>query len=201
MGSTSTTPTATCTWRTTSAIQGAASACRVAPLRLPPQSRAVRVCGDGREHRARSEYHLFGPAMDFMHAPTQSGSVAFMYRRSRRSNPTSATASTRSTAAASSPMPRDVDGSLVSAYQTPFMNFSWKSRPGLIWKAEYNFFGYGEGGPSGAQYCNVPTPTLAVGTVTALVVHAVQCEYRGVRRDLPICLPVRPRPGTFTPTS
>lgn len=35
--------------------------------------------------------------------------------------------------------------------------------PGLIWKAEYNYFGYGEGGPSGAQNCTL----TAVANVTA----------------------------------
>jgi len=55
--------------------------------------------------------------------------------------------------------PRDVNGSLVSNYQTPFVNLSYAMRKNLIWKAEYNYFGYGEGGPSGAQYCN-PSNTL-----------------------------------------
>ena len=40
------------------------------------------------------------------------------------------------------------------------------SRPGLTWKAEYNFYGYGEGGPSGAQYC-MNNPALAIGTTNA----------------------------------
>ena len=35
--------------------------------------------------------------------------------------------------------------------------------PGLIWKAEYNYFGYGEGGPSGAQNCTLNS----VATATA----------------------------------
>ena len=42
------------------------------------------------------------------------------------------------------------------------MNFSWESHPGLVWKAEYNFFGYGEGGSSGAEYCSTTNPTPAV---------------------------------------
>jgi hypothetical protein len=47
------------------------------------------------------------------------------------------------------------------------LNLSWESKPGLTWKAEYNFFGYGEGGPSGAQYCSTtnPTPTVPVTPV------------------------------------
>ena len=58
---------------------------------------------------------------------------------------------------------RDVNGSLVSKYQSPFVNLAWTIHPGLIWKAEYNYYGYGEGGPSGSQYCS--TSTSATATV------------------------------------
>jgi hypothetical protein len=63
---------------------------------------------------------------------------------------------------------RAVNGSLVSNYQTPYLNIEWKVRPGLDWKAEYNYYGYGEGGPSGAQYCTldgVGNPNLASSIV------------------------------------
>jgi hypothetical protein len=56
---------------------------------------------------------------------------------------------------------REVNGSLVSKYQTPFVNLAWTVHPGLIWKAEYNYFGYGEGGPSGSQYCSMSTSATA----------------------------------------
>ena len=58
---------------------------------------------------------------------------------------------------------RDVNGSLVSAYQSPFVSLAWTLRPGWTWKAEYNYFGYGEGGPSGAPFCS--TATSATATV------------------------------------
>ena len=58
---------------------------------------------------------------------------------------------------------RDVNGSLVSKYQSPFVNLAWTIHPGLIWKGEYNYYGYGEGGPSGSQYCS--TSTSATATV------------------------------------
>ncbi len=63
---------------------------------------------------------------------------------------------------------REVAGSLVSTTQSPFVNFAWTSRPGLTWKAEYNFHGYGEGGPSGAQLCTTtsPTPTVPVTPIS-----------------------------------
>jgi hypothetical protein len=56
---------------------------------------------------------------------------------------------------------RDVNGSLVSTYQSPYLNFAWTMRPGWSWKAEYNFYGYGEGGASGAQYCSYATSMTA----------------------------------------
>jgi hypothetical protein len=57
---------------------------------------------------------------------------------------------------------RDVNGSLVSKYQTPFVNLAWTVHTGLIFKAEYNYYGYGEGGPSGSQYCSTSTSASAV---------------------------------------
>jgi hypothetical protein len=52
---------------------------------------------------------------------------------------------------------RLVNGSLVSTYESPYLNVAYKARPGLTLKAEYNFYGYGEGGPSGPQYCSFST--------------------------------------------
>jgi hypothetical protein len=114
----------------------------------------------------RSGYD-FGPALDFMHAPTQSGSVAFNVSpvKSFKSNlgyNISAVNGTRSYND-----PREVAGSLISTYQSPFVNLAWTMHPGLTWKAEYNFYGYGEGGPSGATLCGTtnPTPTAPVTPV------------------------------------
>jgi hypothetical protein len=47
------------------------------------------------------------------------------------------------------------------------LNVAWTIHPGLIWRAEYNYFGYGEGGPSGAPYCSAsnPTPTAPAPVV------------------------------------
>jgi len=58
---------------------------------------------------------------------------------------------------------RAVNGSLQSTYQTPYLNVAYTMHPGLVWKAEYNYYGYGEGGPSGAQNCTL----TAVANVTA----------------------------------
>jgi hypothetical protein len=56
---------------------------------------------------------------------------------------------------------RSVNGSLNSAYQSPFVNISYALHKNFIWKGEYDYFGYGEGGVSGAQYCNTATPTIS----------------------------------------
>jgi hypothetical protein len=66
---------------------------------------------------------------------------------------------------------RDVAGSLVSTYQSPFANVSWKLSPKMTWKAEYNYYGYGEGEPSGAQYCSTTV------SVTATVVPCASFSY------------------------
>jgi hypothetical protein len=63
---------------------------------------------------------------------------------------------------------RDVNGAMASKYQTPYLNASWKATPALTWKAEFNYYGYGEGGPSGAKNCTldaVGNPNLASAIV------------------------------------
>jgi hypothetical protein len=94
---------------------------------------------------------------DFMDAPTQYGSAALSVSpvKSIHSNigyRVSAVNGTRFFTDA-----RDVNGSLVSTYQSPFVNVAWAFHPKLVLKSEYNFYGYGEGGPSGPQNCSVST--------------------------------------------
>jgi hypothetical protein len=116
---------------------------------------------------------LFGPARDFEDAPTQFASVAFMYTPTKKLQSnfgyriSSVNGSRFFTDAG------DVNGSLVSAYQTPFVSAEWTMHPGLIWKGEYDYYGYGEGGRSGAQWCN-DNPALAVGTTG--VAPVVNCS-------------------------
>jgi hypothetical protein len=112
--------------------------------------------------RGGSGPYTFGPAKDFMKAPTQYASVALALSPVDKFH---ANIGYRISSANGSRFfndPRDVNGSLVSNYQTPFVNLSYAMRKNLIWKGEYDYFGYGEGGPSGAQYCNpssaLPTP-------------------------------------------
>jgi len=56
---------------------------------------------------------------------------------------------------------RDVNGTMNSTYQSPYANIAYTMHPGLVWKAEYNFFGYGEGGPSGAPLCSTSVSNTA----------------------------------------
>jgi hypothetical protein len=92
-----------------------------------------------------------------MDAPTQSGSVAVMMspNKSLHSN-----IGYRISAVNGSQFFNDaraVNGSLNSSYQSPYVNLAWTIHPGLTWRAEYNFYGYGEGGPSGPEYCSTST--------------------------------------------
>jgi hypothetical protein len=115
----------------------------------------------------------------FMNAPTQFGSVAlalspspkFRYNLGYR---VSAVSGSRSFSDA-----RDVNASLVSTYQTPFVSAAWTVHPGFIWKGEYDYFGYGEGGPSGAKYCNA-NAALAVGTPSAPGVLCSSVPYTAI---------------------
>jgi hypothetical protein len=59
---------------------------------------------------------------------------------------------------------RDVSGSLISKYQTPFASAEWKMTPGLTWKGEYNYYNYNEGGPQAAELCSLTVSTTAAVT-------------------------------------
>ncbi|MEO6817372.1 MAG: hypothetical protein ABI177_11790 [Edaphobacter sp.] len=61
---------------------------------------------------------------------------------------------------------RQVPGSLQSQFHTPYANLAIDIAPNWSWKGDYNYYGYGEGGPSG--------PTLSRsfhGNVLTLAVH------------------------------
>jgi hypothetical protein len=106
-------------------------------------------------------YYEFGPVKDFMSAPTQYGSAALSI--SPIPSIHSSIGYTISSVSGSRFFndARDVNGSLVSTYQSPFVRFAWTVHKQWIWKAEYNFYGYGEGGPSGAPFCSISNPTPA----------------------------------------
>ncbi|HEV2679391.1 MAG TPA: hypothetical protein VGV14_02730, partial [Rhodanobacter sp.] len=45
--------------------------------------------------------------------------------------------------------PRQVPGALNSQYMSPFANIAWTVHPGWVWRGEWNYYGYGEGGAIG----------------------------------------------------
>jgi hypothetical protein len=107
----------------------------------------------------------WGPVKDFMDAPSQFASIGVNYSpnkvlRSSLGYRISAVSGNQFFADA-----QQVNGSLQSAYQSPYVNIAWTVHPGLIWRAEYNYYGYGEGGPSGAPFCS--TSTLTTSAVVA----------------------------------
>ena len=129
---------------------------------------------------SRTATYDFGPALDFVHSPTQFGSAAITYSPVKQvhSNVGYHISSVNGTRFYNDA--RDVAGSLVSTYQTPFVNVAWTVHPGLTWKAEYNFYGYGEGGPSGAENCTLTPSTAASGYVI------VPCSSAGVQTGMNI---------------
>jgi hypothetical protein len=103
-----------------------------------------------------------GPTKDFMDAPTQFASFNANFSpntkiRTALGYRISAVSGNQFFANA-----QKVNGSLQSAYQSPYFNIAWKVHPGWIWKAEYNYYGYGEGGPSGAPFCSNSTSVTSV---------------------------------------
>jgi hypothetical protein len=112
-------------------------------------------------------YYEYGPAKDFIDAPTNSGSAAL---RISPSNSFRGAIGYRINSVDGSRFyndPRDVAGSLVSRYQSPFVDLAYTVHPGWIWKAEYNYYSYSEGPASGAAYCSTsnPTPTTPAPVV------------------------------------
>lgn len=100
-------------------------------------------------------------ARDYMDAPTHIGSAMLVYSpvdkvKTSVGYTVSAVDGSRFFNDA-----RDVNGSMVSTYQSPVVGFAYAMRPGLVWKADYNFYGYGEGGVSGATMCSTTTSATA----------------------------------------
>jgi hypothetical protein len=100
-------------------------------------------------------------AKDFANAPTQYASIDVSYSPNKAVR---TVAGYRISAVSGNQFFADaqqVNGSLQSAYQSPFLNVAWTVHPGWIWRAEYNYYGYGEGGPSGAPFCSTSTAATA----------------------------------------
>lgn len=103
----------------------------------------------------------WGPVANFMDAPTQFASIGATYNASKKLKTRVGYQINAVSGNQFFTDARAVQGSLQSAYQTPYLNVAYAIRPSWIWKAEYNFFGYGEGGVSGATLCSTTTSTTA----------------------------------------
>ncbi len=103
----------------------------------------------------------WGPVKDFMDAPTQYASLAVSLTPAKQFH---SDIGYRISAVSGNQFFNDaqeVNGSLQSAYQSPYVNLAWTVHPGWIWRFEYNYYGYGEGGPSGATMCSTTTSATA----------------------------------------
>lgn len=130
---------------------------------------AATVTAGGAPNLCPAPYASTWYARDFMDAPTQFGSVSLSYSPIDKVRANFGYTASNVSGSRFFNDSRDVNGSMVSLYQSPFVNFAYAMHPGLTWKAEYNYYGYGEGGPSGAQLCSTSTSaTAAVVPCTSL---------------------------------
>jgi hypothetical protein len=99
----------------------------------------------------------WGPVKDFMIAPTHYGSLGVTYSPNKLVR---TGIGYRISSVGGNQFFNDaqaVNGSLQSSYQTPYVNVAWTAHTGWVWRAEYKYSGYGEGGPSGAPFCSTST--------------------------------------------
>ena len=108
-------------------------------------------------------------ARDFQDAPTQFGSISLSYNPIDKVHSNVGYTASAVNGSRFFNDARDVNGSMVSNYQSPFVNVSYTMHPGLIWKAQFNYYGYGEGGPSGSPLCSTATSPAAVITPCATI--------------------------------
>jgi hypothetical protein len=125
---------------------------------------AATVTVSGAPNLCPAPYQTTWFGRDFMDAPTNIGSAGVTYNATEKTHfgagyMVSAVNGSRFFNDA-----RDVNGSMHSTYQTPYVNLSYAMRPTLVWKADYNYYGYGEGGPSGAALCS--TAVSATATIS-----------------------------------
>jgi hypothetical protein len=100
-------------------------------------------------------------ARDFMDAPTQIGSATLAFSPSDKVKTSLGYSVSAVNGSRFFNDPRDVNGSMVSTYQSPVVGIAYTMHPGLVWKADYNFYGYGEGGISGSALCSTTTSATA----------------------------------------
>jgi hypothetical protein len=123
---------------------------------------AANICPGAFVRGSTTVLSDWGPTKDFMDAPTQYATASVTlspnkYIQSSLGYSISAVSGNQFFNNAQA-----VNGSLQSAYQSPFVHVAWTVHPGWVWRADYNYYGYGEGGPSGAPFCSTSTSTTSV---------------------------------------
>ncbi len=109
-------------------------------------------------------------ARDFMSAPTQIGSFSLSFTPVEKVHYDIGYTLTDVNGSRFFNDARDVNGSMVSMYQSPFAGVAYTMHPGLVLKAQYNFFDYSEGGgPSGSLLCSTATSLTATITPCASI--------------------------------
>jgi hypothetical protein len=102
----------------------------------------------------------------YYNAPTQFGSIGFMVAPVKRAHLVGGYRMTAVNGTSDVINIRQVSGSLQSQFQSPYANLVIDIAPNWSWKADYNYYSYGEGTPIG------PTlPRSFRGNVYTLAVH------------------------------
>jgi hypothetical protein len=123
----------------------------------PTAGIAPQVCIDAGTPQLSTGYY---------NAPTQFGSIGFMVSPVKRVHLVGGYRMTAVNGTSDVINIRQVSGSLQSQFQSPYANLVIDIAPNWSWKADYNYYSYGEGSPIG------PTlPRSFRGNVYTLAVH------------------------------
>jgi hypothetical protein len=86
---------------------------------------------------------------DSYNVPTQTGNLGLVYSPFKRVHTTAGYRATAVNGNTTTINVRQVDGSLQSVYQTPYATVAYDLENNWQWKANYDYYGYGEGSPVG----------------------------------------------------
>jgi hypothetical protein len=154
-------------------VYAATNICFSSGAPVPPTAATLNVVGAATVTASGAPNLCAGNATwmarDFMDAPTQFGSVSLSYNPTDKVHSNVGYTASDVNGSRFFNDARDVNGSMVSLYQSPFVNVSYTMHPGLIWKAQFNYYGYGEGGPSGSPLCSTVTSPTATITPCATI--------------------------------
>ena len=95
--------------------------------------------------------------------PTQYGSIGFVFTPVKKVHAVAGYRMSDTNGQAPPINIRQVPGSLQSQYQTPYGTLAYDLNPNWTWKADYNYYSYGEGTPIGPT---LPQPPREVVTHT-----------------------------------